>query len=80
MTAGEPGGFYIEFADLLVAALRAYGTAARAVKSGGSVDNIRRVASGQAALGLHPPGDRAERGDRHCPFERVLPLRALGRV
>ena len=52
MTAGEPGGFYIELADLLVAALRASGTTARAVKSGGSVDNIRRVASGQAALGL----------------------------
>ena len=52
MTTGEPGGVYIEFSDLLVAALRASGTAARAVKAGGNVDNIRRVASGQAALGL----------------------------
>ena len=80
MTAGEPGGFYIEFADLLVAALRASGTTARAVKSGGSVDNIRRVASGQAALGLTLLDTAQSAVTGTAPFERVLPLSALGRV
>lgn len=52
IAAGEAGGFYLEFGDLLAAALRADGTPATTVSTGGSVDNLAWVTSGRAALGL----------------------------
>lgn len=52
IAAGEPGGFYLEFGDLLAAALRADGTPTVTVPTGGSMDNLALVTSGRAALGL----------------------------
>lgn len=52
IAAGEPGGFYLEFGDLLAAALRIDGTPSVTVPTGGSMDNLALVTSGRAGLGL----------------------------
>lgn len=52
VATGEQGGFYAEFGGLLVAALEAAGQPAVAVTTGGSVDNLGRVAGGEADAGL----------------------------
>jgi uncharacterized protein len=80
VAAGEPGGFYVEFGDLLVRQLRARGIDGRVVETGGSVDNSRRVAGGTAALGLvlSDIAVAARRGEP--PFDAAVDLRALGRV
>jgi TRAP transporter TAXI family solute receptor len=80
VAAGEPGGFYVEFCELLVTRLRARGVTADAVTTGGSVDNIERVADGSATLTV-ALSDIALAGLRgEPPFPAPLPLRAIGRV
>jgi TRAP transporter TAXI family solute receptor len=80
VAAGEPGGFYVEFAGLLVRQLEDAGIPARVAVSGGSVDNVHHVADGTAALGLvlTDIALAARRGD--APFEPPVDLRAIGRV
>jgi TRAP-type uncharacterized transport system substrate-binding protein len=80
VAAGEPGGFYVEFAELLVRQLQSGGVAARAHETGGSVDNVAQVGTGGAALGLvlADIALSARRGDG--PFPEPVDLRALGRV
>ena len=80
VSAGEPGGIYVEFADLLVARLAAAGVPARSVESGGSVDNLRRIADGSAVLGLSLVDAAQSAVAGTAPFDRPLPMRALGRV
>ncbi|SFQ56343.1 hypothetical protein SAMN05421810_109234 [Amycolatopsis arida] len=82
IAAGEPGGFYLEFAQLLAAEI---GRAeprlrAMAVPTEASVANVELVAAGRADLGLvlADSADAAVRGAR--PFPAPVPLRALGRV
>ncbi|WP_457948108.1 TAXI family TRAP transporter solute-binding subunit [Pseudarthrobacter sp. alpha12b] len=69
VAGGEPGGFYLEFSTLLAAALERHGVAnhARAVATGGSLDNIAELRAGQAAFAValadaasQPGGDPAE--------------------
>ena len=54
IAAGEPGGFYIEFAELLAAEIRAEQPRLRAtaVRTEGSLDNLRLLAEGKADLAL----------------------------
>ncbi|WP_223993720.1 TAXI family TRAP transporter solute-binding subunit [Arthrobacter sp. NicSoilB11] len=54
VAGGEPGGFYLEFATLLAAALERHGLAqhARAVTTGGSLDNIAELRAGRAAFAV----------------------------
>lgn len=54
VAGGEQGGFYLEFATLLAQSLERHGVArhASAVNTGGSVDNMGRIASGTATLGI----------------------------
>ena len=54
IAAGEPGGFYIEFAELLAAEIEAEEPKLRAVpvSTGGSQDNLRMLAEGRADLAL----------------------------
>ena len=68
VAGGEPGGFYLEFSTLLAAALERHGVAghARAVATGGSLDNIAELRAGRAALAValadaasQPGGDSA---------------------
>jgi TRAP transporter TAXI family solute receptor len=80
VAAGEPGGFYVEFAGLLVRQLEASGIPARVATSGGSVDNVEHVRDGSAALGLvlTDIALAARRGEP--PFAPPVDLRAIGRV
>lgn len=80
VSAGEPGGFYVEFAHLLVARLAAAGLPATAVETAGSVDNLRHVADGTAALGLALVDAAQSAVSGTEPFVGPLPVRALGRV
>ena len=68
VAGGEPGGFYLEFSTLLAAALERHGVAghARAVATGGSLDNIAELRAGRAAFAValadaasQPGGDSA---------------------
>ncbi|MDQ0770700.1 TRAP transporter TAXI family solute receptor [Pseudarthrobacter defluvii] len=54
VAGGEPGGFYLEFSTLLAAALERHGVAAhaRAVATGGSLDNIAELRAGRAAFAV----------------------------
>lgn len=80
LAAGEPGGFYVEFAQLLAAALGAAGTPVTVVETGGSVQNVEQVRDGAAALGLALTDIAlaARRGEE--PFGTAVPLVAIGRV
>lgn len=82
VAAGEPGGFYVEFADLLARALTEAGAEVRVEVTGGSVDNVGRVADGSAALGLvlSDIAQAAARGEPPFPAAAPVDLRALGRV
>lgn len=52
IAAGEVGGFYLEFAQLLAEALREARVPATPVSTEGSVSNIELLARGRAELGL----------------------------
>jgi uncharacterized protein len=80
LAAGEPGGFYVEFGELLAAALDTAGTPTDVVATGGSVQNIEQVRDGRASLGLALSDIAlgARRGD--APFGTAVPLLAIGRV
>jgi TRAP transporter TAXI family solute receptor len=81
VAGGEVGGFYVEFAQLLVDALAAAGTPAVVQQTGGSVENIRRItegATGALGLVLTDIALAALRGED--PFGAPVPLRALGQV
>jgi TRAP transporter TAXI family solute receptor len=69
VAGGEPGGFYLEFSTLLAAALERHGVArrARALATGGSLDNIAELRAGRAAFAValadaasQPGGDGTE--------------------
>jgi uncharacterized protein len=80
LAAGEPGGFYVEFGELLAAALRAAGLPVTVVGTGGSVQNIEQLGNGAAALGLALTDIAlAARGGEE-PFDAPVPLQAIGRV
>lgn len=54
VAGGEPGGFYLEFAELLAQSLQRHGVAERAVvkETGGSLDNIGNLLNGRATLAV----------------------------
>jgi uncharacterized protein len=80
VAAGERGGFYVEFADLLVQQLQTRGVAATVVETGGSTDNVEQVAGGAATLGLALADIAVAARRGRPPFSRAVDLRALGRV
>lgn len=54
VAGGEPGGFYLEFSSLLAASLERHGVAgsARALSTGGSLDNIAELRAGRATFAV----------------------------
>jgi TRAP transporter TAXI family solute receptor len=54
VAGGEPGGFYLEFATLLAASLQRHGVAdkASALTTGGSLDNLAQLLTGQATFAV----------------------------
>ncbi|OZM72820.1 C4-dicarboxylate ABC transporter substrate-binding protein [Amycolatopsis antarctica] len=82
VAAGEPGGFYVEFGQLLAAQIGAVEPDLRCevVATAGSADNLGRVRDGSAdlALVLADVASSAHAGE--APFTEPSPLRAIGRV
>jgi hypothetical protein len=79
VAAGEVGGFYVEFSELLVRRLRAGGIDARFVETDGSVENLRRVADGTAALALALTDVVLAARNSDPPFDTPLDLRVGAR-
>lgn len=54
VAGGEPGGFYLEFATLLAASLQRHQVAELATvnRTGGSLDNVAQLLSGEATLAV----------------------------
>lgn len=54
VAGGEAGGFYLEFATLLAESLQRHGIAQRAeaLTTGGSLDNMKRLAAGEATFAV----------------------------
>jgi TRAP transporter TAXI family solute receptor len=54
VAGGEPGGFYLEFATLLSASLQRHGVTDRAtaLTTGGSLDNLGQLLTGQATFAV----------------------------
>ncbi|WP_219413088.1 TAXI family TRAP transporter solute-binding subunit [Pseudonocardia nigra] len=80
LAAGEPGGFYVEFGELLAQQLRAAGIPAEVTGTGGSVDNVAHVAGGSAAVGLSLTDIALAARAGEPPFPAPVPLLAIGRV
>ncbi|PWW62761.1 TAXI family TRAP transporter solute-binding subunit [Actinokineospora spheciospongiae] len=79
VAAGEPGGFYVEFASLLAARLDAdLGASVR--PTDGSRSNLELVHDRRADLGLVLADSAATATGGGPPFPAPLPLRAIGRV
>ena len=86
VAGGEPGGFYLEFASLLAEALTRHGVAqtAGALETGGSLDNMDRLAAGEATLAITLADAAAERlagpAPSSAPSSAPGRLVALGKV
>ena len=85
IAAGELGGFYIEFAELLAAEIRAEQPRlhATAVRTEGSLDNLRLLAEGKADLALAlADAAQARAGSDGPPTAPTpaVPVLAIGRV
>jgi uncharacterized protein len=82
VAAGEPSGVYYRYGEGLAGALREIlpGSAVTAVPTSGSVDNIERLARGEAAVAFALADTAAEAVSGTGPFPRPVPLRALARL
>lgn len=86
VAGGEPGGFYLEFATLLAASLQRQGVARSAspLETGGSLDNMDRLARGEATLAIALSDAVADRLGNPPPSSSTsavpAPLVALGKV
>lgn len=82
IAAGEPGGFYKEFAELLARELAGEEADldAEVVATTGSINNVNQVRTGQVELGLALADTAAAAFDGAEPFTAAVPLRAIGRV
>ncbi|WP_369746008.1 TAXI family TRAP transporter solute-binding subunit [Paenarthrobacter sp. AMU7] len=78
VAGGESGGFYLEFASLLADLLEREGVAGRSVAltTGGSLENIQRVLSGEATLAVA----LADAAAQAAPGRGESQLVALGKV
>ncbi|MET3140864.1 UNVERIFIED_ORG: TRAP transporter TAXI family solute receptor [Arthrobacter sp. UYEF10] len=63
VAGGEPGGFYLEFAELLAASLQRHGVAgqASALTTGGSLDNLEYLLTGKATFAVALADSAAQR-------------------
>ncbi|MBB4683646.1 TAXI family TRAP transporter solute-binding subunit [Amycolatopsis jiangsuensis] len=82
IAAGEAGGFYLAFADVLATELNRAEPRLRcvALATEASVENVGRVRDGTADLGLVLADVAQSALAGTAPFPEAVPLRALGRV
>jgi TRAP transporter TAXI family solute receptor len=80
VAGGEPGGFYLEFATLLADSLQRHGVADRAVAltTGGSLDNLGQLLTGQATFAVALADAAARQLETHG--SSAAGVAALGRV
>ena len=80
VAGGEPGGFYLEFATLLAESLQRHGVAghATALTTGGSLDNLEQLLTGQATLAVALADAAAQTSKAHSASN--VGITALGRV
>ncbi|MET3174764.1 UNVERIFIED_ORG: TRAP transporter TAXI family solute receptor [Arthrobacter sp. UYCu721] len=80
VAGGEPGGFYLEFAELLAAALQRHGVAgqAAALTTGGSLDNLEHLLTGKATFAVALADSTAQRSAVGDP--PAVGLTAVGKV
>jgi TRAP transporter TAXI family solute receptor len=78
VAGGEPGGFYLEFAALLAESLQRHGVAdnASALTTGGSLDNLGQLRTGQATFAVALADAAAQQPDG----TPAAGISALGRV
>jgi hypothetical protein len=82
IAAGEPGGFYIEFAELLAAEITDEEPRLRAVavRTEGSLDNVGLLADGKADLALVLADAAQATATTGGPLPTPVPMLAIGRV
>lgn len=80
VAGGEPGGFYLEFAELLAASLQRHGVAgqASALTTGGSLDNLEHLLTGKATFAVALADATAQRTAVGDP--PAVGLSAVGKV
>jgi TRAP transporter TAXI family solute receptor len=80
VAGGEPGGFYLEFATLLAASLQRHGVTDRAtaLTTGGSLDNLGQLLTGQATFAVALADAAAQKVG--ADSTSAGGMRALGRV
>lgn len=80
VAGGEPGGFYLEFATLLAQSLRRHGVAgnATALTTGGSLDNLEQLLTGQATFAVALADAAAQTSEAHSTSD--VRITAIGRV
>jgi TRAP transporter TAXI family solute receptor len=80
VAGGEPGGFYLEFATLLAESIQRHGVAgsASALTTGGSLDNLRQLLTGQATFAVALADAAAQKMPAGGPSGAGIA--ALGRV
>jgi TRAP transporter TAXI family solute receptor len=80
VAGGEPGGFYLEFATLLAESLQRHGvvSSASALTTGGSLDNLEQLLTGQATLAVALADAAAQNIEVHGTSN--VGIMALGRV
>jgi TRAP transporter TAXI family solute receptor len=80
VAGGEPGGFYLEFATLLAASLQRHGVTERAtaLTTGGSLDNLGQLGTGQATFAVALADAAAQRIE--ADSTSASGIKALGRV
>jgi TRAP transporter TAXI family solute receptor len=80
VAGGEPGGFYLEFATLLAESLQRHGVAgkATALRTGGSLDNLEQLLTGQATFAVALADAAAQR--LGADSTSSVGITALGRV
>lgn len=81
IAGGATAGVYYNYGAQLARVLQPeLGTEVRVVETQGSVDNLRRVGSGQALLGFAQGDTAADAVSGSGAFDEPLPIRAVARV
>jgi uncharacterized protein len=81
IAGGGTSGVYYNYGEqLATVAAERLGVSAEVQETGGSIENLHRIADGSSVLALTAADAAAAAVAGHPPFEQALPLRAVARV
>jgi len=82
IAGGQPGGFYLEFAQVLAREINAAepGLRCTAIDTEGSVSNIELIRAGKADIGVSHTDIALAAIDGRSPFAAPVPVRGIGRM